>query len=279
MPTLKNADEILENDVNSIRRAGRELGNIAIRNVSINTPTGIQSQTGDIVKDAYYEFIAYLSELDSLLLQLSSYLDTNSRGLSGGARIIQKPRFTAKYTGRRNLTSWAYPEGGVPVGGARTNRYDDDNSGDDEPSVAIDFDDNRNNNTQVNPILNLLSKIMTLISRMNILYNSKIRKNINNFDRIDIQDIASKLDYTENLFNSIDGRDIIINVNKGLHIYLSVSKAFNKLIGDVNTSLKSYTEKRRGGNHMPGHMTGGFMNFETPHFKKDYVNIPTKYLL
>jgi len=111
----------------------------------------------------------------------------------------------------------------------------------------------------VNPIIGTLTKLITLISKQNILFNSKIKKNINLLDRLDVEDLISKLNKTISNLSNINFSFIIVSIENGYEMLEQLFTALNKLSFDVSNSVYNYTSSLRGGTR--------YINDHLQHFK------------
>jgi len=136
-----------------------------------------------------------------------------------------------------------------------------------------DFNYIRDQNLESNPLLYLLTKLISLVSRTNILFNGRIKKNINYFDRLDVQDMADKIDQLRSNYNSVHWDVVSIYLDNGEDIVGSLGDALNKLYLDVTIAVKSYAPSAQSG----GSISGG--SLQKMGFQEFYKNCPTKYLL
>jgi PPE-repeat protein len=111
----------------------------------------------------------------------------------------------------------------------------------------------------VNPIIGTLTKLITLVSKQNILFNSKIKKNINLLDRLDVEDLISKLNKTISNLTNINFSYIIVSIENGYEMLEQLFTALNKLSFDVSNSVYNYTSSLRGGTR--------YINDHLQHFK------------
>jgi len=135
------------------------------------------------------------------------------------------------------------------------------------------LDDVRNTGIKQNPLLYVITKLISLVSRANILFNARIKKNINYFDRLDVQDMAEKVEKVIEQSNNI-GLDIVsLYLDNGFEIANQYRNALDKLYLDVAIAVKSYAQKAQSG----GSISGG--SLKKLSFQEFYKNCPTKYLL
>jgi hypothetical protein len=124
-----------------------------------------------------------------------------------------------------------------------------------------------------NPMLYLITKIISLISKANILFNGRIKKNINYFDRLDVQDMAEKVEKLVEQSNN-SGLDVVnLYLDNGPELVDALTNALNKLYLDVSIAVKSYAPSAQSG----GSISGG--SLRKMGFQEFYKNCPTKYLL
>ena len=131
----------------------------------------------------------------------------------------------------------------------------------------------QNTSFKANPILFTLTKLIALISKANILFNARIKKNINYFDRLDVEDMANKIDDLQNKFNFTQFQIAELYLDNGEALIGAVTSAFDKLYNDVAIAVKSYAQKAQSG----GSISGG--SLKKLSFQEFYRNCPTKYLL
>jgi hypothetical protein len=135
------------------------------------------------------------------------------------------------------------------------------------------LDDVRNTGIKQNPLLYVITKLISLVSKANILFNARIKKNINYFDRLDVQDMAEKVEKVIEQSNNI-GLDIVsLYLDNGFEIASQYRNALDKLYLDVAIAVKSYAQKAQSG----GSISGG--SLKKLSFQEFYKNCPTKYLL
>lgn len=140
-----------------------------------------------------------------------------------------------------------------------------------------------------NPLINNLVKTAEMITKMNIFFNGKIKKNINMLDKLEVQKIANESEAVAKTFNKIDGEYIVINVENGTIFYDNLLAKLNKLRTDVMIAVKSYAPQRQGVSQMMGGvMCGGSyhtspIGLNAPIIPSVYsANVrrcPTKYLM
>jgi hypothetical protein len=126
---------------------------------------------------------------------------------------------------------------------------------------------------KANPMLFTMTKLIALISKANILFNARIKKNINYFDRLDVEDMANKVDDLQTKFNFTMFELVEIYLDNGEALVKAVINAFDKLYNDVAIAVKSYAQKAQSG----GSISGG--SLKKLSFQEFYKNCPTKYLL
>jgi hypothetical protein len=131
----------------------------------------------------------------------------------------------------------------------------------------------QNTSIKANPVLFTMTKLIALISKANILFNARIKKNINYFDRLDVEDMANKIDDLQTKFNYTNFEVVEIYLDNGEALVNAVASAFDKLYNDVAIAVKSYAQKAQSG----GSISGG--SLKKLSFQEFYKNCPTKYLL
>jgi len=156
-------------------------------------------------------------------------------------------------------------------------------------SLVSDISTLRNPLPNENPLINSLVKVAEMITKMNVFFNGKIKRNINMLDKLEVQKIASESESVARTFNKIDGEYISINVENGQVFYDNLLAKMNKLRTDVMISVKSYAPTRQGAKAMMGAgMYGGSyhtspIGLNAPIIPSVYsANVrrcPTKYLM
>lgn len=100
----------------------------------------------------------------------------------------------------------------------------------------------------VNPIISTLTKLISLITKQNVLFNGKIKKNINSLDRLDVEDLINKLNKVIINLQSIPNQSYIsVSIENGYEMLKQLYDSLNKLSADVGNGVYSYTSKLRGG--------------------------------
>jgi hypothetical protein len=133
--------------------------------------------------------------------------------------------------------------------------------------------DIRDTSISNNPMLYVITKLISIVSKANILFNARIKKNINYFDRLDVQDMAEKVEKVIEQSNNI-GLDIVsLYLDNGKEIADQYRNALDKLYLDVAIAVKSYAPQAQSG----GSISGG--SLKKLSFQEFYKNCPTKYLL
>jgi hypothetical protein len=99
----------------------------------------------------------------------------------------------------------------------------------------------------LNPIISVLTKLTTLIAKQSVLFNGRIKKNINFLDRVELDNLVNAVNKTIALFNQIDFDFIAVVINNGNNMINNVVNAFNKLSRDLYLGAQSYTTTYKGG--------------------------------
>ena len=99
----------------------------------------------------------------------------------------------------------------------------------------------------LNPIISVLTKLTTLIAKQSVLFNGRIKKNINYLDRVELDNLVNAVNKSISLFNQIDFDFISVVINNGNNMIGNVVNAFNKLSRDVYLGSQSYTTTYKGG--------------------------------
>ena len=133
-----------------------------------------------------------------------------------------------------------------------------------------------------NTVILIISKLISLISKANILFNGRIKKNINYFDKLDIQDMADKVETIVETHDKTPLEVINISVSNGNDLVDALKKSLDKLYNDVAIAIKSYSSQRQQGGSRRApkmvHQKAGISNINMSPLSK-YQNCPTKYLL
>jgi hypothetical protein len=133
-----------------------------------------------------------------------------------------------------------------------------------------------------NTVILIISKLISLISKANILFNGRIKKNINYFDKLDIQDMADKVETIVETHDKTPLEVINISVSNGNELVDALKKSLDKLYNDVAIAIKSYSSQRQQGGSRRApkmvHQKAGISNINMNPLSK-YKNCPTKYLL
>lgn len=107
----------------------------------------------------------------------------------------------------------------------------------------------------LNPIISVLTKLTTLIAKQSVLFNGRIKKNINFLDRVELDNLVNAVNKSIALFNAVDFDFIAVVINNGNNMINNVVNAFNKLSKDLYLGAQSYTTTYKGGmilNHLHG---------------------------
>lgn len=111
------------------------------------------------------------------------------------------------------------------------------------------------NTPRINPIISLLSKLTNLVSKTNVLFNSKIRKNISLLDRLDVEDMVRKFNAVVDNFNQVNSDYIVVAIDNGQELLNQTVNAMNKLGLDVSNGVQTYTKSLKGGSrHINNHL-------------------------
>ena len=144
------------------------------------------------------------------------------------------------------------------------------------------LDDLQSTYVKPNTVILIISKLISLISKANILFNGRIKKNINYFDKLDIQDMADKVEGIVETHDKTKLEVINISVSNGYELTKSLKNALDKLYNDVSIAIKSYSSQRQQGGSRKApkmvHQKAGISNINMNPLSK-YKNCPTKYLL
>jgi len=149
-----------------------------------------------------------------------------------------------------------------------------------------------------NPLINSMVRVSELITRLNVNFNGKIKRNINMLDKLDVQALASKSEEVAKTFNKISGEYIGQHIENGVIFYDTMLIRMNKLRTDILIAVKSYTPKKQGAGMMSDSMRGGAssgagmcggsfqtspMGYNAPNIHTIYNSYvrscPTKYLM
>lgn len=99
----------------------------------------------------------------------------------------------------------------------------------------------------LNPIISVLTKLTTLIAKQSVLFNGRIKKNINYLDRVELDNLVNAVNKSIALFNAVDFDFIAVVINNGNNMLNNVVNAFNKLSRDLYLGAQSYTTTYKGG--------------------------------
>lgn len=124
-----------------------------------------------------------------------------------------------------------------------------------QENIQQRIDENLIESPSLNPIISVLTKLTTLIAKQSVLFNGRIKKNINYLDRVEIDNLVNAVNKSISLFNQIDFDFISVVINNGNNMIGNVVNAFNKLSRDVYLGSQSYTTTYKGGmilNHLHG---------------------------
>jgi hypothetical protein len=108
-----------------------------------------------------------------------------------------------------------------------------------------------------NPLINSMVRVSELITRLNVNFNGKIKRNINMLDKLDVQSLASKSEDVAKTFNKINGEYIGLQIENGVIFYDTMLARMNKLRTDILIAVKSYAPKKQGAGMMSDSMRGG----------------------
>lgn len=149
--------------------------------------------------------------------------------------------------------------------------------------------------TNENPLINSMVRVSELITRLNVNFNGKIKRNINMLDKLDVQSIANESENVARTFNKIKGEYIGFTIENGDIFYETMLSRMNKLRTDILIAVKSYAPKRQQGGMMSQNMMSrggvisggsyatspmGYNSPVIPTIYNSYVrNCPTKYLM
>lgn len=184
----------------------------------------------------------------------------------------------------KSLPSFGYTNSNAPSDPSSSS-----SSGSSSPtSLVSTISTLRNPLPNENPLINSLVKVAEMITKMNVFFNGKIKKNINMLDKLEVQKIASETEDVAKTFNKIDGEYISINVENGAVFYDNLLAKMNKLRTDIMVAVKSYAPQRQGAKTMMGAGMGGSYHTSPiglnasviPSIYSTYVrSCPTKYLM
>jgi hypothetical protein len=128
-----------------------------------------------------------------------------------------------------------------------SNDPDDDDSETDAvyPDYFTGYIDTQN----YSPLAEAIIRASQQAVRCDVLFNSKVKSNLNLLPRIAVQGIISSITDIKELFNRLNQTLISKHLGNGDMLYLELNNRINKLQLDVLIAYRSY---------LPSNMTGGF---------------------
>jgi len=122
----------------------------------------------------------------------------------------------------------------------------------------------------VNPIIGTITKLISLISKLGILFNGRIKRNINLLDRMSVEEMITNFNKVVSNLETINLNYIIVGIENGFEMLSSLFSTLNKISDGINIGVQSYTASVKGGsrfinNHLQYFKTKGMSSNPHPY--------------